>query len=327
MKPVLALCLCVAVNPVLHAQNLVPNGSFEDTTACPDYFGQWWRAAGWENNSNQTPDYFNACAGGVVCGVPFNHMGYQAPAHGEAYMGMATYAYNDYDYREIIAAELVQPLQPGVPVYISFKTSCGGYGSIFWNSAKWKARGPGLKFFMDLPTDWSAYLYPNSAAVYMDTVLADTSATWVTVSGAYVPDSAYRYVAITNFFEDSLSWPSIQDTVYGTLGGSYAFVDDVCVSPEPNYCAGLAAVEQGQVGTWVVLSDPIAGQLTLTCSRAIATGDEVQVCDAIGRRLYTVPWPPGATTIHLSTTALPPGHYVLSLPRAHRTFMFVHVSP
>ncbi len=297
----------LALAAVATAQNLVPNPSFEDYDVCPDYFGQWWHAVGWADASYQTSDYFNECAGGVVCGVPFNYPGDQLPSHGDGYMGLITYSYNDYDYREIITAELSEPLVVGVPVYVSFKASCGGYGSIFWSSANWKARGPGLKFFVDLPGDWSTYLYPNTAAVYMDTVLADTSATWVTVSGSYVPDSAYRYVAIGNFFEDSLSWPSIQDSVYGTLGSSYAFVDEVCVSTTGScLVSGNGVVEA--VSTLLLQAD--ATEISCQgCTGALG----LMVFDASGRCV----WVPRFENAEKWTVQVPTwlagGAYVVSL--------------
>lgn len=324
---VLQLATAIAVPLVCGAQNLVPNGSFEDTTACPDYFGQWWRAAGWENASFNSPDYLNACAGGVVCGVPFNHLGYQLPAHGDAYMGLITYSFNDFDYREIVTAELAQPLQVGVPVFLSFKTSCGGYGSVYWGSANWKARGPGLKFFVNPPADWSSYLYPNSAAVYMDTVLSDTSATWVTVSGMYVPDSAYRYLAIGNFFEDSLSWPSIQDTVYGTLGGAYAFVDEVCVSQNPQYCSSDMAVIDCSAGLYNLIYETHTGDVVLWAGVPPGLGTQVGLFDAAGRMLRLMPWQSGQRELRMGTESLSSGLYTMVVLGAAKAIQFVHISP
>ena len=67
----------------------------------------------------------NACAGGVVCSVPLNTCGYQYPANGNAYMGIITYSTLQGGlYREVIATELTEPLQPGVPVYCNLAIRC-----------------------------------------------------------------------------------------------------------------------------------------------------------------------------------------------------------
>lgn len=45
------------------AQNLVPNGDFEDYTQCPDYVSQIDRAVGWFRPTEGTSDYLHACLG------------------------------------------------------------------------------------------------------------------------------------------------------------------------------------------------------------------------------------------------------------------------
>ena len=111
-------------------------------------------------------DYFNSCNGGSVVGVPFNQFGYQAAAEGVGYMGMATSSPRGGPwYRELVGIELSQPLIPGVPVCLSFKTAMGGFGSWSGNSSPYSCKGIGLQFFLEYPTDWSTYLYPNTAAL------------------------------------------------------------------------------------------------------------------------------------------------------------------
>ena len=91
-------------------QNLVPNGSFEEFTECPQATGYW--ATDWTGPYG-SPDFFHRCAPGDVCSVPFNNMGYQEPAQGDGYMGFATYLHGCPLCREVIAAELTEPLQVG----------------------------------------------------------------------------------------------------------------------------------------------------------------------------------------------------------------------
>lgn len=210
----------------LMGQNLVPNGSFEEYTACPPSFGYAHYATGWQNLHTNSADYFNRCDTGLVAGVPFNTCGYQEPADGDAYVGLATTFPGLPTYREIVGTELLEPLVPGVPVCISFKVAVGGYGSWNGGSAVYTAKGVGVQFFTEFPLNWSSYLYPNSSPAYLDIVPSDTLE-WYDVSGYFVPDTAYTHIALGNFFADSLSEINMLDSLYGIWFVSYVFIDDV----------------------------------------------------------------------------------------------------
>lgn len=254
MKIALSLICCVLVTPHAQGQNLVPNGSFEQYTTCPQFISSVY-LTGWENLHTSSADYFNACNQNGVADVPFNEFGYQEAADGQAYVGMATTALGGGPwYREIVGIELSQALQPGVPVCLSFQTALGGFGRVPWNSTAYSSKGLGLMFFTTFPADWSTYLYPNTAALHLDYVPMDT-ALWYSVTGVYVPDSAYTYIAVGNFFADSLSEHTLIDsTGYGQFGVAYAFVDDVRVSFDLNYCtlAGPQVLDKNPIEAFPV---------------------------------------------------------------------------
>src|SRR5687768_8248495 len=84
----------VLFSVLLFSQNLVPNGSFEDTVSCPDNPGQVSRSVGWTNYSGSV-DYYNSCASAGFVSTPENIYGYQNPADGNAYIGIVTYALDD----------------------------------------------------------------------------------------------------------------------------------------------------------------------------------------------------------------------------------------
>ncbi len=232
----IAITLGLACLGQVRGQNLVPNGSFEQYTSCPEFISSVF-LTGWENLHTTSADYFNGCNVNGVADVPFNEMGLQEAFDGQGYVGMATTAVGGAAwYREIVGIALTQPLQPGVPVCLSFQTALGGFGRVPWNSTPYSSKGLGLKFFTAFPTDWSAYLYPNTAALHIDYVPTDT-AIWCGVSGVYIPDSAYTFIAVGNFFADSLSERTLIDsTGFGTANAAYAFVDDVRVSFDLSYC-------------------------------------------------------------------------------------------
>ncbi len=47
---------------ICDAQNLAPNGDFEQHSACPSFGGQINLAIDWINPTTGTSDYFNSCA-------------------------------------------------------------------------------------------------------------------------------------------------------------------------------------------------------------------------------------------------------------------------
>ncbi len=91
-------------------QNLVPNGSFEDTIGCPSFFDELYKAKYWYSPTSSSPDYFNACNSSLnTVSVPFNGGGNQFAKSGIAYSGFSvgfdtngTFNY----YREYIQTKL-----------------------------------------------------------------------------------------------------------------------------------------------------------------------------------------------------------------------------
>jgi hypothetical protein len=327
MKQIAASCLFWACLQG-QGQNLVPNGSFEEYDDCPTSYGQPDHVLGWTSPYNHSADYFNACAVGMPCSVPSNSLGYQDAADWVAYMGLATFSTlaGGY-YREVIATELAQPLEPGVPVYISFMASPGGFGPSNVNSARWKARGPGMNFFTELPSDWHEYLFPNSAIVEMSAVLEDTS-TWTTISGVYVPDSAYSFLAITGYFENDLCSASIWDSA-GVLYGAYAYIDNVIISTSPTNYAELSGFA-GSKDPELFVANPFAECLTITAIRQDMNGTELALLDMSGRSCWQGLWPLGQTKWTVPMSGLTAGPYMLqwTKPKTLRKAMrVIHVSP
>jgi hypothetical protein len=320
---------------LLKAQNLVPNPSFEEYTECPWNFGQWADVVGWTSPYNNSADYFNACAGAGAAGVPLNSMGEQDPAEGTGYMGLYTYALGDPTYREFISAQLVEPLQPGVPVYLCFKVALGGFGSSAENSANYTCSGVGMKFFNVLPTDWSGWYeylypdYPNSAAIHLEQAITDTSA-WVTVSGTYVPDSAYTQIVIGNFFSDSLSDPFIFDMAgYGVSNAAYVFIDQVSVSFDPSYCTNWTGVARPAGPSLLIGPNPFGSYLRVSAFNDATGRIRLRLMDATGRIVRDDQFDARGNWI-LEGNSLVPGYYTLlatNTQGASRAYALVHVSP
>lgn len=236
----------------------MPNGNFENYSACPDSPGQISYCIGWSSFS-WTPDYFNACNANNYFDVPYNALGFQQASSGNGYIGLSTYWEEASNTREYAGATLDQPLVPGVEVYISFKLSPAGFGWYTPQTFKYTCNKVGILF---LTQPWAGVDPPitDRCALCSQAVLADTLG-WMQVSGVYVPDSAYTYIVVGNFFDDDSTDVQVLDS-NGLYGGSYAFVDDVTVGLSP-----LAIADgpfSNEVGSLSASPNPSTGVVDLT---------------------------------------------------------------
>jgi len=179
------------------AQNLVPNPSFEEYTTCPGgdselYFTKYWK------NYGASPDYYNSCCLYLMAaGVPNNFCGHQYAQDGNAYAGIGgTF---DTRIRELIGIQLLQPLVIGKRYYVSFYASLTLNPSYAMNVAFNKL---GVKF---LTTNFTDSIYPNllvnnEAQVYSNSIITD-SVGWTNITGSFIADSAYQYMAVGFFFD------------------------------------------------------------------------------------------------------------------------------
>jgi gliding motility-associated-like protein len=220
-KSLLLLLSLLPINNIL-AQNLVPNWSFEQYSHCPTTYTQIGYAIGWhpsyvDNCCGYQVEYLNAC-GSPGFQVPSSVWGYKYASTGVAYMAQASMAPTvKVNYRENIYTKLTSPLVPGRRYYVSMRACHATFCQVATNN-------DGVRFSTD-----TTFAVDNIAAVHSTNVISDT-ATWTTISGCYVADSAYTYVGVGNFFDDAhttttTSCPSCSNPYPGY------FVDDISVIP------------------------------------------------------------------------------------------------
>jgi hypothetical protein len=225
---ILMLLSSISFSNFSFGQNLVPNWSFEDTVGCPYYYNQIGNAVGWSSYRN-TPDYYNVCSNSYV-GVPLNDAGFQFPRNGNGYAGIVTYALAS-NYREFLGVPLIQPLIIGQKYFITFYV-CRASGHILQTNIA--ANKIGIHFFTQQYSQGNQALIDNTANIYSDSVIEDTS-NWTKIAGAFISDSAYQYLALGNFFQDSLTSHFSFDS---SAVFAYYYVDDVFVSTDSTL-AGL----------------------------------------------------------------------------------------
>ncbi len=208
------------------AQNLVPNPSFEDTVACPDWISQVERAAGW-SQFRPTADYFNSCSNSVYT-VPYS-LGYQCASTGNAYCGIWCYNSTLSNLREYIGRQLSTPLIIGQKYYITIRFNLS-------NGANCAVNKQGVLFSTVEYNNSNWAPITNFAHIYSTTIISDTL-NWTNISGSFIADSAYQYIIIGSFFDDN----NVDTFKINSSNNciSYYYIDDVCISADSLTCTDI----------------------------------------------------------------------------------------
>ncbi len=227
------LLFIIQITSVSYSQNLVPNGSFEDTAYCVTGAGEMPAALGWDSYL-ESPDYFNPCTIDPSVSVPNNWGGYQQPFTGNAYCALGTYSsyFGQVNGREFIGRNLSSSLTIGTKYYVSFKVSLSISAAIWSNCA---TNNLGASF-STIPYQWvtNPASVTNNAKVFSTTIIIDTLG-WTTITGSFIADSAYQYIMLGNLFNDANTDTLIIDGT-STNCFAYYFIDDVCVSTDSLGC-------------------------------------------------------------------------------------------
>ncbi|HLG33729.1 MAG TPA: T9SS type A sorting domain-containing protein [Bacteroidia bacterium] len=293
------------------AQNLVPNPSFEDTVACPNYISQINRAIGWYV-TRDSPDYFNACStdtfpsGQHIVNVPLNWAGYRTPASGNAYAGFIT-SWANNEARENIGSQLITPLQIGIRYYASFKVSLGGKGAAYNYCGTNKL---GILFSVVHYDSLSpAPICSNCAQICSDSIVTDTL-NWTRITGSFVADSNYAFISIGRHNLNSLTNFT---QVAGFGYNAYYFIDDVCISADSAYTytygwTGINNLSKEEIIS--VYPNPTSAILNLSFQNF--RDAEVSIYDGLGRKVFSST-AGNQNTLTLNLGAFSPGVYLLKL--------------
>jgi len=179
-----------------YAQNLVPNGSFENYTQCPEYAGQVDKCSFWTDPTQMSSDYFNACDTSLSVGVPTNQGGYQNAKEGVGYCALATYVYSPPQidwWREYIQVELSEELKTG-------HKYCGIFYVSLSDLSNYGADEIGM-YFSSAPVSCSPLpcILEYNAQVKNQTGNVITEKTnWVEIKGTFIANGNEKYLTIGN---------------------------------------------------------------------------------------------------------------------------------
>ncbi len=188
--------------------NLVPNGSFEVYTDCPNGPGsigsdQLEKCFPWFKPNAATTDVFNACANTDplnynFIGVPKNWMGWQEAFDGDGYVGLCSFIPNDHG-AEYASVRLNEKLKPCGLYQVRFWVSLADYSSLAINSI-------GARFDREPLTSVAYLVFELPAHIPSPTFVTDTT-NWVLISGMYEAEGEEEYLTIGRFF-DTLQYSS-----------------------------------------------------------------------------------------------------------------------
>ena len=216
-------------------QNIVQNPNFEQYSNCPNFWNQMSYCQFW-SSYRETPDYYNTCSTLPAITPPNCYEGFQYPHSGNAYAGFYTLAKSPQNNKEFIGSQLLSTLTIGQKYYITFYVNRGGQ-----NQAVIASNKIGVKFSTIPYSDTNPAPINNISHFYTDSIITDT-VKWSKISGSFIADSAYSYIIIGNFFDDSNT-----DTITYSIGSidvAYYYLDDICVSTDSLYCENWLGIKE-----------------------------------------------------------------------------------
>lgn len=220
------------------AQNLVPNGDFEQYNGCPIFYSNYDSVLFWFSPTDGTPDYYNNCAhDSTTVSVPLNWPGYQQPHSGVAYTGLFLFAQgiNYYNHREYIEVSLTNTLVANVCYYFEMYLSLA-------NSSNWTTDDIGV-YLSNTPIDSiNSWLPLNLIPQIVNTSgnITDTL-NWILISGTYLANGGENYMIIGNFLNDAATTQTLtNNSVWND--GCYILIDDVLLTT----CTGINDIYDNQ---------------------------------------------------------------------------------
>ncbi len=215
----------------LTAQNIIPNFSFENYSALPDDYGQWYKCNDWDNVNGfgaflwpyASPDYLHT-SGGVGVDLPVSTFGTLSPHDGNAIMGLITYYPTTADYREYLSVPFTEPMIIGNSYNISFWISNGESG--------WYCNGGcdrvGIRFSTGELTQVDHE--PIGGTPHFEIPGIFWTDEWQQISFTFVADAAYDRLTLGNFYSDALT--AFNDFAPSGTNGAYYFIDEMVVIPD-----------------------------------------------------------------------------------------------
>lgn len=227
MRLILSFVLFFGLCTHTQAQNLVPNGSFEEKQYCPVGMNNasMRTMIGWTQATKGTPDHFDECNSNQA-GVPVNFAGEQKALDGTAYAGMITYTSTKRNYREYLQAKLTRPLAGGELVCVEFWISSAMHSLYVTDAFGVHFSSTAISHRTHQPFDLPMQV--SNPRLH----IIDQHDRWVKLSDTFTAKGGEQYITLGNFLADDRISRLKRTSLEGALESSkwaYVYIDDVVV--------------------------------------------------------------------------------------------------
>ena len=217
------------ITSICFSQNLVLNGSFEDTEKCAEDLQQFDKNVKyWNTPTSGSTDLFNNCAAFLDLKPTNNYQGSQLPFHGENYAGC--YFYGIDDYREYIQGSLSEPLIKGSRYKLSLEISLADKSDIAIKDIQ-------VMFTDTIIKSWGTYpitknrIRNKNIETFMvhlsnDDEYLNNKETWIEISIEFIAKKSANYFTIGNFNSNKLTDKKNQRFL-PRIRKSYYYIDEV----------------------------------------------------------------------------------------------------
>ena len=268
----------------LFSQNIVPNYSFENDTACPYSGSELYYAIPWHTSTAGTPDYYNACAGSTVIsmGVPQNWSGNQNAKTGVAYAGAYFYGVNSTsdttEWKEYLQVKLLDTLLQGkiycVKFYVNFaKPTLQAYNNVAITEIGMYISNDSISLNTDKTLPYTPQIKSSVNVFLNDTV------NWSLISGQYIAVGGEKYITIGNFKAHTDTLGVVNHINYSA---SYYFVDDVSLVD----CTDAGVQELSDVNEINIYPNPTTSLFTIHSEGMKIK--EIKITNTLGQQIKTI---------------------------------------
>jgi len=214
--------------------NLVPNGSFEEYTDCPNGmsaigYDQLIKCLYWYKPIITTSDYHNSCSSSNPtfswsAGVPLNGLGWQEAYEGNGYLGLVNYSNILPNAAEYAQVKLLEPLKSCKQYLVSYNVSLADNSNYATSTL-----GLRLDSWPITSNNFSIDFPPH---IFYQGYITD-KVDWVSVGAIFEASGGEEYLTIGRFY-DTLSYtnsntPHIIVSCDTCLEYAYYYVDSVSV--------------------------------------------------------------------------------------------------
>jgi OmpA-OmpF porin, OOP family len=298
MKKQIFIFLFFLTFKICNAQNLVPNGNFEQYSGCPTYLSFSDSLLFWISPTSGTPDYYNGCSTSPSIGVPYNYFGFQPALSDSGYIGICLWCPNNV--REYIEVPLVSTLVANFCYHFEMYLNLGDISRFTTESVG--------AYFSDTAiigiNNWDPLPFVsqinNITGNVFDTV------NWTLVSGDYTAQGGENYLIIGNFNNDANTTTILVNNA-SIYNYAYCYIEDVSLVYPCDL--GIDTYKRTNIKTY---PNPFSETLTVAVNNHELT--ELSLYDIQGRRLMKQTF---AKTITLNTEGIEKGIYLYEVRNQH----------